>query len=254
MSDDRVKPLPLDANRNPVSGLFVPIVSGGVVTKYLPALATDNGDGTATLALTTVVNPNIDIGNVNLMNILDQEIDPATEQQQIAIIAAINAISAGGVDPVGLKNIGGTPIDPATEATLALMKTALDQFKFIGDSLDVKESFVQALAEDPSTAIGTRLKNYEQISNLVSSPITFNVKADMDTLYSATDSNVRVLLITKPSKDINLTVTNADGTSDSILIERNEIFNLSTFDIVSFEITLTGDATALRILAEGFGG
>lgn len=256
MSDDRVKPLPLDANRNPVNVLFVPIVSGGVVTKYLPVSAVENPDGTATLASTVNVtlDADVDIGNIHLLNILNAKIDPATEPKQDAIIAAINALTTSGVDPVGLKDIGGTPIDPATETTLALMKIALDQFKFLGDSLDVKESFVQALAEDPTTAIGKRLKHYEQQNDIADNPITFSVKADMDTLYTKTDSKVRFLLITKPSQDITLKVTSADGVSEDITIERNEIFNLSSFDITSFEISVTSDNTDLRILAEGFGG
>jgi len=91
MSDDRVKAQPLDENRRVVSGLFVPIVVAGKVTKYLPVSAVENPDGTATLASTVNVtlDADVDIGNIHLLNLLDAKIDPATEQKQDAIITAI---------------------------------------------------------------------------------------------------------------------------------------------------------------------
>jgi len=156
-----VKAQPLDENRRVVAGMFVPIVVGGKVTKYLPVLGTDNGDGTATLALTTVVDPDIDIGDVHLLNLLNAKIDPATEQKQDAIITALGLISS--VDPVGLKNIAAVTINPATEdtltlleakdfatqttlallateATLAAIKAKTDSLVFVADDLKVVDS------------------------------------------------------------------------------------------------------------------
>jgi len=252
----KVKALPYDENNSRLSAVVAAIVSGGEIVGYLPLKATDNSDGTATLAssVNVTLDADVDIGNINLLNIAGTKVDPATEPKQDDIIAAINALAISGVDPVGLKNIAAAAINPATEDTLAAIKTQTDKFKFIGDSLDVTESVATALAADPSSAIGTRLKHYNQQNDIADNPVVFNVKADMDTLYSQTDSKVRFLLLTKPTFDVTIKITSVDGTSEDILVEKNEVFNVSSFDIVSFEITVSQDNTDLRLLAEGFGG
>ena len=114
----RVKALPHDENRHPLSAMLVPIVSGGEIVGYLPVKGVDNNDGTATLASTVNVtlDADVDIGDIHLLNIANAKIDPATEQKQNDIITAIGGISS--VDPVGLKNVASTPINPATEDTL----------------------------------------------------------------------------------------------------------------------------------------
>ncbi len=110
--------LPIDDDRNKLPALIAAIVSGGDVTGYLPLKTIDNTDGTASLV--------VDIGSgsvaiipdpVGLKDIGGATIDPATEQKQDAIITAIGAISSA--DPVGLKNIALATINPSTEDTLA---------------------------------------------------------------------------------------------------------------------------------------
>lgn len=133
----QIPALPLDEDRNKVAALFSAIVSGGDIVGYLPVKSTDNLDGTATPHVRIdgiVFDPNIDIGDVHLLNIANAKIDPATEQKQDDIITAIGTIAA--VDPVGLKNIGGSTIDPATEQKQdSLISQLTTQVRALFDSI-----------------------------------------------------------------------------------------------------------------------
>ena len=70
--------------------LILAIVQSNEIIGYLPAKAIDNGDGTATLNVSGVTG------------------------------------GGGGVDPVGLKNIANTKINPSTEDTQLLIKALLE--------------------------------------------------------------------------------------------------------------------------------
>lgn len=98
----RIPEIPHDGNRKWASVLVVPIVDNGEVIGYLPVKATDNGDGTATLA-------------------------------------TAGGGGGGGVDPVGLKNIAAIAINPSTEDTLLLAKGNLDDVKTKLDTLNAKD-------------------------------------------------------------------------------------------------------------------
>lgn len=107
---------PYDKNNKPSSVLLLPIVENNEVIGYLPAKATSNGDGTATLDIT--------------------------------------GGGGGGIDPVGLKNIAAVTINPSTEdtlalleakdfatqTTLALIKAQTDKLIFTGNDLNVVDS------------------------------------------------------------------------------------------------------------------
>lgn len=67
---------------------------------------------------------------VGLMQIDGKSINPATQEGQAAIIAAIEAMSPGGgsgVDPVGLKDTAGDPLNPATKENQELLITQTEQ-------------------------------------------------------------------------------------------------------------------------------
>ena len=97
---------PYDKNSKPSSVLLLPIVQGNEVIGYLPAKATDNGDGTATLNT--------------------------------------SGAGGGGVDPVGLKNIANVTINPSTEGTLLLVKTGVDGVNTKLVTLNAKDFATQA--------------------------------------------------------------------------------------------------------------
>ena len=84
---------PYGDNNRPFPSLFAAIVVNGAITKYLPLKVTDNEDGTATLAL----GADVDIGDVNLLNAIGTKINPATEEKQDSILAAL----AGGLPVCG---------------------------------------------------------------------------------------------------------------------------------------------------------
>ena len=102
----RLPAFPYDQNNKPSSLLMLPIVVGNEITGYLPAKATDNGDGTATLD--------------------------------------VSGGGGGGVDPVGLKNIAAAPINPSTEDTLLLINTGIGSTNTKLDTLNAKDFALEA--------------------------------------------------------------------------------------------------------------
>jgi hypothetical protein len=61
----KIRSLPYDENARAASVLFAPIVDGSEIKGYLPLMAIDNGDGTATLKVDAAFTGNITIGDVN---------------------------------------------------------------------------------------------------------------------------------------------------------------------------------------------
>ena len=109
---------PYDENRKSSSVLVLPIVESNEVVGYLPASATDNGDGTASLD--------------------------------------ISGGGGGGVDPVGLKNIAATTINPATDDTLLLIDGKLATL--LGTDFSTETTLTALLAVDfaTETTLSTR--------------------------------------------------------------------------------------------------
>ncbi len=99
---------------------------------------------------------------------------------------------------------------------------------------------------ETSLKLGTRLKIYEETITTGASPKTFNIKSDMDTKFSVSNSEVRFLQII-PVKPITVKV---NGDTEAITVKKEEVFNLNNFDITSIIITVTSN-TDIRILAEG---
>lgn len=70
--------------------------------------------------------------DVRVKNVNQVAINPATEEKQDAVIAAIAAIPAGGYEIVGLKNDIDGRISPATEDTLGFIKTNTETSTGVG--------------------------------------------------------------------------------------------------------------------------
>ena len=269
----RIPAFPYDQNNKPSSLLMLPIVVSNEITGYLPAKAIDNGDGTATLDVSGGGGGGVD--PVGLKNIAAAPINPATEDTLLLINTSIGSTNTK-LDTLNAKDFAtettlatrateatlatrasestlatrateATLATRATEATLAAIKAKTDQLTFVSTDLKVVDSSGGGGAD----ALGKRLKHYNITKNIADSPVTLTVKADMDTIYSATDSKVRDVFFTKPSQDINVKFTTVDGVSEDIFIAKNEVFSLSDFEFTTLAITISVDNTILRILAEG---
>jgi len=95
ISNKRVKALPYDENKKPLAGLVLPLVDGsGNITGWTPVAAVDQGDGTYALKVNadlTVESANIDIGDIHLLDLSNNKINPATKEA----IEALEAILDG---------------------------------------------------------------------------------------------------------------------------------------------------------------
>lgn len=229
IANKQVKALPYDENQKPLSGLVVPVVSGGEIVDWLPLKGTDNLDGTASLDVNSVTNitfdKDIDIGDIHLLNILNTKINPATLEKQDAIITELQSVVTK---------------DFATQTTLASVLTS-----------------VQAIDTDLDVALSTRASETTLLT--VAKEVTLGlVKTVLDGIKTAVDAintALDVALSTRASEATLATVKTAidagvtehhngtatttpataafSGTSKSILIENRDATNdlLVSFDV-----------------------
>jgi len=176
----RIPEIPHDGNKKWSSVLMAPIVTNGEITGYLPVAAIDNNDGTATLKSTLqIVSPNIDIGDVNVLNKAGLQINPATEDTLLLTKINLDSVKTK-LDTLNAK-------DFSKEATLLLVKSLLDGNLKIGStdgltanmflSVDSSTGFLQVQLPPPTTPVGT-------------TPINIIVDTDMtgtvDTFFTIT--------------------------------------------------------------------
>ena len=94
ITNKKVKALPYDENGRGLSGLVFPLVdAGGNVVGWAPVSTVDRGDGTVSLRVKSdisIESADIDIGDIHLLNIDDEKINPATEDTQALIYAVLN--------------------------------------------------------------------------------------------------------------------------------------------------------------------
>lgn len=98
-----------------------------------------------------------------------------------------------------------------------------------------------------NASLNTRIKIYEQTNNTADNPVTFALKTDMDTKFSATDSVVNFLHI-EADKAIRFAI---NGDTETISLPTNRILTITEFNLTTLVVTILTDTTFLRIIAEG---
>lgn len=194
--------IPVDGNKRQASALLLPIVNGsGTIINYLPIKCTDNGDGTATLDVGLALNGEIDIGNVNLLNTSNAKINPATEDTLAEIKTAIDEINA---------DVDATLSSRATEATLGQVKTNLDDVKTKLDTLNAKDFATQATLAQIKTAIDEINTDIDAtLSSRATEATLGQVKTNLD--------DVKTKLDTLNAKDFATQATLATRASEATL-------------------------------------
>lgn len=194
--------IPVDGNKRQASAVMLPIVNGsGTIVNYLPIKCTDNGDGTATLDVGLALNGEIDIGNVNILNTSNAKINPATEETLAEIKTAIDEINA---------DVDATLSSRATEATLGQVKTNLDDVKTKLDTLNAKDFATQATLAQIKTAIDEINTDIDAtLSSRATEATLGQVKTNLD--------DVKTKLDTLNAKDFATQATLATRASEATL-------------------------------------
>lgn len=100
--------------------------------------------------------------------------------------------STGGVDPVGLKNTSGTPVNPATQDTLALVLAQLEQIEANTDNLEITAETInlntdqlEAKIDETNARIGE--VGVTPTANTVQDRLK-SIKTVLDSILAANDS------------------------------------------------------------------
>ena len=281
----RILQAPFDENRKPVPPLVAAITDPGtgLIVGYLPIKATDNGDGTATIKVDTeiTIDGSITVGNVKVGSsdgqvsgdkwlkvlsdgtlIIDKtglatelkqdttntKLDSVIAQLDVTLSSRASEVTLLAVN-VTLGNILTALTGLATEATLVALNSKDFATQTTLVSVKTKTDLLNSLKTAISTAslLDTRLKVYEVTKNIADSPVTFSIKADMDTKYAVSDSIVRFLRLTA-TKDTSISI-NSD--LETITLPADNVFILSDFNILTLTVNITADGTQIKLLAEG---
>jgi len=171
VKNKKVSPLPYDENGRPLAGLALPIVDGsGNITGWAPVSTVDEGDGTLTLRVAADIvadnvvlniDPNINVEKYGgteqtgadltpLFEHLDTDLSDLDTKLQ-AISDNTNEVEG---DLVDINTSLGTLIakDYATETTLSLVKSNLDEIALDTDNL----ALIKAKTDNLDVALSTR--------------------------------------------------------------------------------------------------
>lgn len=258
LAGKRVKALPHDENRQPLSAMIAAVVSGGDIIDYLPLKAIDNGDGTATLSSTVNVtlDADVDIGDLHLLNTSNVKINPATEEKQDALLAldfatettlALAAASLVTIDadldvPLSTRASEVTLATRATEVTLALVKTVLDGIKTavdaINTTLDVATSTraSEATLLTVKTAVDAGVAEHHN-GSATTAPATVSFSGTSKSLLIENRDSTNDLLISFDGDSNTKTI----GPGQSLSIEANHasVRVSSSAGTVAYEMLVT---------------
>jgi len=250
--DYQVQGIPYDKNRKGLSVVTGAVVNGaGDIIGYLPLKVNDNGDGTASLDVTTTIvfDPDVDIGDVHLLNTSGIKIDPATEQKQDDIITGLANVLAA-VD--GLESI-----DFATEITLQSIESEVQGINSKDFATETTLAAIQALItsidNDIDVALSTRASEVtlqavstklDTVNSLLTSLdgkdyATETTLSSIQTAVDSIDSDIDVALSTRASE---ATLSSAKSVLDNI---KSALDTLNATDF-STETTLASVLTELQ--------
>lgn len=217
----QIPQIPLDENRKWVAPLFSAIVDGGGdITGYLPLKVINQGDGTAVLEVSMGTTPDINIGDVNILDTTDTRIDPSTKQKQDEIISELQDIETAilGItpnDPIGLKNTSANPIDPATEPKQDSIIAELQ-------SIDAKDFATETTLASIDTSIDTPLSTRASESTLSDVLTTAqNIDSRFQSIVSTVNSTATPLGSGATFTGIAEEVTNASVVSILVFADQD---------------------------------
>ena len=186
-----------------------------------------------------------DVNKVGLKNVAGTQINPATEEKQDGIIAAIGGISAGGgYEVVGLKNVADDRINPATETTLLNLLYGSTFNNVVGE---VQTSPTQYTVLDRLKTINTTLDN---IGEVQVNPTTNTVLGRLKDLLTGIVLSSGTAIIGKFGIDQTTPgTTNGVYVNNTPDVKNKYVLPLATN--TTSTLTLTSASTAYQITEPG---